>query len=1041
MKKTSFVLRCRTQFLRCLNRAKYTLLASLTLTLILGLLGTTYSLAHDLPNTHHYHYLSELEYNDLYEVCGILTVDCDNSYAQFDTWVGHSGSNPSAAIKEATMGWMGKLPDSLKLSEMSIPGTHDSAAESPEGVGVATQDWDIKEQLEAGIRVFDVRVRKVKREGRWDIYHGSTDLELTFEQVMTWMNDFLDNNVNEAIILRIQPAVAGEGAYGENGATWSHYFDNEQRILSASADLTLGQVRNKIVRINTAGNWAAALKVDLQNYWKVYNYSGECYGNDCGFAEDGPQFATIGGKEKVVKEFIDKPDGSKWVINGLEGSTGMTPASVAAEVNRVAYFHLNEKSSNTNVGTLMMDFPGEGLIYRIIKTNFVHYKRIDVNLQVDCFDGLFTGWGTYDDITVKFYNGTELLGTKTQVPGCDNSFGDSFFNINAVTAAAPQLMTHIEVSTNGKDAFIMDELYFQRTKIAQSLDSPTDGYDGGKEDEELIQFGRDGGMGWCLSKDPSDDDGDTAGCHEALRFEITSEKVYKTTSSTKLTREIAVFKASGTPLHQQGYSFGTNTAPTVDAGGPYTVAEGDNVELSIASSFDVDGDPLTFKWDLNNDGLFEASGPTQNFTGINGPENLTVTVRVSDGTLTSTDSATVNVTNVAPTISKPFISPTSAVEGESVTVSGKFTDPALSVELFSGSAKWSDGVKTPLRMNSVGTFSTSRDFTDDHPASGTPADAFTVNITINDGDGGSDDETSQAIIINNVAPSITSTNLSSSSIVEGGWITVSGTFVDPALGVATETFSGSAQWSDGVSTPLTVSPDGTFTTSRIFPDDHPESGTAIDLFTVMITIEDDDEGSATEVSQVITVNNVAPKITATNLSASTIVKGESVIVSGTFVDPALGISTETFEGSAQWSDGVSTPLTISSGSFSTSRNFPVDQLIAAYTVTVDIMINDDDTGSHIATSPALTIVITPESIINSLNKLHENADIDRKVVNSLRKKLTNAMRKHNLGQCRPASNMYRALISQVNAQRGKKIKNLAANVIIQDAEYLIVHCP
>ena len=45
------------------------------------------------------------------------------------------------------------------------------------------------------------------------------------------------------------------------------------------------------------------------------------------------------------------------------------------------------------------------------------------------------------------------------------------------------------------------------------------------------------------------------------------------------------------------------TAPPVaDAGGPYTIAEGDSLALDGSGSFDPDTDPLTYDWDLDNDG-------------------------------------------------------------------------------------------------------------------------------------------------------------------------------------------------------------------------------------------------------------------------------------------------------------------------------------------------------------------------------------------------------------------------------------------------------
>ena len=44
------------------------------------------------------------------------------------------------------------------------------------------------------------------------------------------------------------------------------------------------------------------------------------------------------------------------------------------------------------------------------------------------------------------------------------------------------------------------------------------------------------------------------------------------------------------------------------------------------------------------------------------------------------------------------------------------------------------------------------------------------------------------------------------------------------------------------------------------------------------------------------------------------------------------------------------------------------------------------------------------------------------------------------GECRTAANIYRAFINQIEAQSGKGITPLAAEILITDAEYLIANC-
>ncbi len=88
-----------------------------------------------------------------------------------------------------------------------------------------------------------------------------------------------------------------------------------------------------------------------------------------------------------------------------------------------------------------------------------------------------------------------------------------------------------------------------------------------------------------------------------------------------------------------------NEPPTVNAGGPYTVTEGQSVSLTAAGS-DPDGGPLAYAWDLDNNGSFETPGQSATFTAPanSAPATYTVKVRVTDvGGLTAVATAQVSV--------------------------------------------------------------------------------------------------------------------------------------------------------------------------------------------------------------------------------------------------------------------------------------------------------------------------------------------------------------------------------------------------------------
>ncbi|KAJ8273609.1 hypothetical protein GJAV_G00103560 [Gymnothorax javanicus] len=65
--------------------------------------------------------------------------------------------------------WMASIPDGRPLSEVTLPGTHNTMAFYG-GALVECQSWSLDLQLQAGVRFLDIRVRHVN--GTLTIHHG-----------------------------------------------------------------------------------------------------------------------------------------------------------------------------------------------------------------------------------------------------------------------------------------------------------------------------------------------------------------------------------------------------------------------------------------------------------------------------------------------------------------------------------------------------------------------------------------------------------------------------------------------------------------------------------------------------------------------------------------------------------------------------------------------------------------------------------------------------------------------------------------------------
>jgi PKD repeat protein len=104
-----------------------------------------------------------------------------------------------------------------------------------------------------------------------------------------------------------------------------------------------------------------------------------------------------------------------------------------------------------------------------------------------------------------------------------------------------------------------------------------------------------------------------------------------------------------------------NAAPLADLSGPYNAVEGSPLQVSGATSFDLEGFPLSYAWDFDGDGVFgevgaEAGGAnTQVSFAQNGEYPIALRVTDHQGKQ-DTDRVVVRVRNADPTISSVLTS-------------------------------------------------------------------------------------------------------------------------------------------------------------------------------------------------------------------------------------------------------------------------------------------------------------------------------------------------------------------------------------------------
>jgi PKD repeat protein len=196
-----------------------------------------------------------------------------------------------------------------------------------------------------------------------------------------------------------------------------------------------------------------------------------------------------------------------------------------------------------------------------------------------------------------------------------------------------------------------------------------------------------------------------------------------------------------------------NIAPTADAGATIYIDEGE--AATYAGSFSDPGtlDTWVIKWRSND---ISSSSPTAVF-GDNG--DFTVDMTVTDDDLgTHTDSMTVSVWNVAPTIK--WLEPASGDENQPITITATATDPGSDDLTFTWD--WGDGTPDtvtiyyndgmgpdPFPSPEVNSMEILDSLVHTYGDDG----VFTVTVTVEDDDGWSTSATT-TITVNNEAPTI-----------------------------------------------------------------------------------------------------------------------------------------------------------------------------------------------------------------------------------------------------------------------------------------------
>ncbi|GLX19823.1 phosphatidylinositol-specific phospholipase C domain-containing protein [Streptomyces lavendulae] len=289
--------------------------------------------------------------------------------------------------------WMWGIAGDTRLSNMSIPGTHDTLAIHGDVMVQTQEDYGdsadtLTAQLDRGIRAIDIRVR-VTEDQYFAVHHAKYYQEANFDDVMTKAKAFLDKHPTESIVMRLRAECpfSNGGAFDCSNDPKSvtpekarsifagyvqkyadHFYEPSVRGTGRADVPTLDEVRRKVVLggFDSVGaddgyglkgfdahkedHWAPSQIQDKWNYVKA-----------------NVNKAITGSADDVYLTYSSASTSPLIDPYQFAGGLQLDDGAAILGVNYQLMRHLNHSAGR--VGIIMTDFPGWGLVNAIIDHN------------------------------------------------------------------------------------------------------------------------------------------------------------------------------------------------------------------------------------------------------------------------------------------------------------------------------------------------------------------------------------------------------------------------------------------------------------------------------------------------------------------------------------------------------------------------------------------------------------------------------------------------------------------------------------------------
>jgi 1-phosphatidylinositol phosphodiesterase len=271
--------------------------------------------------------------------------------------------------------WMTSIGDSVLLSQLTIPGTHDSGAMYEPVSGTAKcQSLTIAQQLSAGVRFLDVRCRHY--QDAFVIHHGSIYQNQNFDDVLTACQSFLTANPGETIIMSVKEEYDAYNNTRTFADTFNAYVSAYSGLFNLTSSIpTLGNSRGKIILVRRFSGITGGLAANSWGDNALFT-TGSLRVQDYYQVSSSTNDNKIAAIESLFNEALAGSSGTLYLnfCSGYKSILGIPNIpSVSGDVNNWLASYFGENICN-RYGIAIMDFATAALCEPIYKSNIYGTK-------------------------------------------------------------------------------------------------------------------------------------------------------------------------------------------------------------------------------------------------------------------------------------------------------------------------------------------------------------------------------------------------------------------------------------------------------------------------------------------------------------------------------------------------------------------------------------------------------------------------------------------------------------------------------------------